>query len=107
MRRDAFQAIADPTRRAIIHLLAGQRMNLHSVAEHFRCSRPAVSRHMKILQECGLVVVEREGREHYCTAQLERLQEVARWVGQYDRFWTGKLEALKEFLESGKEETNQ
>jgi DNA-binding transcriptional ArsR family regulator len=76
MRRDVFQAIADPNRRAILSLLAGQRLTLNGVAENFRISRPAISRHIKILKECGLVVIIPHGRERYCEARLDRLKEV-------------------------------
>ncbi|HYG15349.1 MAG TPA: metalloregulator ArsR/SmtB family transcription factor, partial [Bacteroidia bacterium] len=71
MRRDVFQAIADPTRREIITLLAGNTMNLNTVADKFDISRPAISKHIKILTQCGLVVVKKEGRERYCRADLE------------------------------------
>ena len=71
MRRDVFQAIADPTRREIINLLAHESLNLNAVAENFNISRPAISKHIKILTECGLVDIRKEGRERYCDARLE------------------------------------
>jgi len=80
MRRDVFQAIADPTRREIIQLLAQQTMNLNSVVENFLISRPAISKHIKILSECGLVIIKQQGRERYCEVDLERLDEVEKWV---------------------------
>lgn len=98
MRRDVFQAIADPTRREIIGLLAKQPLNLNAVAENFPISRPAISRHIKILTECGLVFVRREGRERYCEAKFDKLNEVSDWVEQYRVFWTSKLDALDKFL---------
>lgn len=98
MRRDVFQAIADPTRRHIIQMLAQEPMTLNHVAGHFDVSRPAVSKHMKILAECGLVVIQQKGRERYCYAELERLQEVNEWTEQYRTFWAGKLDRLDEFL---------
>ena len=101
MRRDVFQAIADPTRRDIIGLLSSRPLNLNEVAENFDISRPAVSKDIKILTECGLVVIRQEGRERYCEARLQKLREVSRWVEQYERFWTMKLNALKEFVENG------
>lgn len=97
MRRDVFQAIADPTRREILHLLARQRLHLNAVAENFDISRPAISKHIKILTECGLLTIRQEGRERYCEAQLHKLKEVAEWIQQYHRFWTIKLGALKTF----------
>jgi DNA-binding transcriptional ArsR family regulator len=98
MRRDVFQAIADPTRRAIIQLVASQSLNLNAVAERFPISRPAISKHIRILTECGLLVVRQEGRERYCEPKLQRLNEVAAWVEQYRSFWTAKLDSLEKFL---------
>lgn len=99
MRRDVFQAIADPTRREIINMIAHQSLNLNSVAEQFHISRPAVSKHIKILTECGLIEIEQKGRERHCTAKLEKLNEVSGWVEQYRKFWTQKLDALEVYLE--------
>lgn len=98
-RRDVFQAIADPRRREIINLLANRGMNLNTIAEHFDVSRPAISQHIKILTECGLVVIHQQGRERYCEANLQQLNQVADWVGRYRKFWTAKLDALEKFLE--------
>lgn len=99
MRRDVFQAIADPTRRAIIHLLAEQPLHLNAVAENFDISRPAISRHIKILTECGLIVIRQQGRERFCTANFHKISEVHDWAEQYKVFWTNKLDALGTFLE--------
>lgn len=98
-RRDVFQAIADPTRRQIIHSLAGQPQNLNSLSEQFDMSRQAVSLHIKILAECGLVQMKQQGRERICTAKLSALKEVHSWTEQYRAFWSGKLEALKMLVE--------
>lgn len=98
MRRDVFQAIADPTRRDIIHLLSRQTLTLNGVAEHFDVSRPAISKHIRILTECGLVTVKQQGRERLCTAKLKQLKEVSSWVAQYQAFWNDKLDKLGEFL---------
>lgn len=98
MRRDVFQAIADPTRRDIIAMLAGQSMNLNTVADRFDISRPAISKHIKILTECGLISIRQQGRERYCEPRLEKLAEVSAFVEQYRRFWTAKLDALDKFL---------
>ena len=102
MRRDVFQAIADPTRREIIDLIARQSLNLNAVSDHFDISRPAISKHIKILTECGLVVIRQEGRERYCDAQLHRLKEVSTWANAYKAFWSKKLDALGDFLEKEK-----
>jgi DNA-binding transcriptional ArsR family regulator len=100
LRRDVFQAIADPTRREIIHLLANKTLTLNGVAENFKISRPAISKHIRILSECGLIVVHQQGRERYCEARLNSLREVSEWTSQYQKFWSARLDALGEFLES-------
>ena len=100
IRRDVFQAIADPTRRAIINKIAHQSLNLNSVAEDFDVSRPAISKHIKILTECGLIIIKQRGRERYCEAQLYKLHEVSDWIEQYRIFWNKKLGALEDFLAS-------
>ena len=98
MRRDIFHAIADPNRRAIISLLANQKLTVNAVAEHFPISRPAVSRHIKILKESGLVIVRKQGRERYCEVRLDRLNEVAEWVEQSRKVWNQRLDRLDEYL---------
>lgn len=99
MRRDVFQAIADPNRRAIIDLLADGQMNVNAVAERFDISRPAISKHLRILTECGLVVIVKQGRERYCKAQTGGLKEVWDWTGHFSRYWDNKLKALKNYIE--------
>src|SRR5689334_7023820 len=98
MRRDVFQAIADPTRRAILGMLSQRELNLNGVAEQFNVSRPAISKHIKILTQCGLVSIRQEGRERYCKAELAELHEVSEWVEQYKKFWNKKLDALERYL---------
>lgn len=105
MRRDVFQAIADPTRRAIIDLLARAPMNVNSVSENFNISRPAVSKHMRILVECGLVTINQQGRERYCYAYPKRLKEVNDWLQSYEKFWNKKLDALDDFLQSDRKKS--
>ncbi|MGM9475593.1 ArsR/SmtB family transcription factor [Pedobacter sp. GSP4] len=95
MRRDVFQAIADPTRREIINLIAHKSLNLNAIAENFEMSRPAISQHIKVLTECGLVEIKQQGRDRYCSIQFQKLAEVAKWVEQYRIFWTAKLDALE------------
>ena len=82
-RRDVFQAISDPTRRQIINLIAHKSMTLNAIADNFEISRPAISQHIKILTECGMVVIEQVGRERFCEAKLDTLIEVSNWVDQY------------------------
>jgi DNA-binding transcriptional ArsR family regulator len=100
MRRDVFQALADPNRRAILNLLAKERLTLNGVAEHFQISRPAVSKHIRILRECGLVVVVPRGRERYCEARPEKLDEVADWVAQHRQLWEQRLDRLSDYLKT-------
>lgn len=97
-RRDVFQAIADPNRRAILGLLAGENLTLNGIADKFKISRPAVSKHVKILKECGLVEINQKGRERYAIARLEKLNQVSDWVEQYRKYWEDKLDALENYL---------
>jgi DNA-binding transcriptional ArsR family regulator len=99
LRRDVFQAIADPTRREILGLISHHAMNLNAVAENFNVSRPAISRHIKILTECGLIEIKQLGRERFCEAKLDKLNEVSDWVEQYREFWTAKLDSLETYLQ--------
>ncbi|MBK6815523.1 MAG: winged helix-turn-helix transcriptional regulator [Saprospiraceae bacterium] len=99
-RRDVFQAIADPTRRAILGLLAVQTLSLNAVAENFNISRPAVSKHVKVLSECGLIEIKQHGRERICEAKLEQLGEVSAWIDQYRQFWESKFDALELYLQN-------
>jgi len=98
MRRDVFQAIADPTRRDIIGLIAKQPMHLNAIADNFQMSRPAISQHMKILIECGLVLVKKQGRERYCETRLEKLVEVASWIAPYQQLWQERHDRLDQLL---------
>ena len=107
MRRDVFQAIADPTRREILNMIAYQSLNLNAVAENFTVSRPAISKHIKILTECGLIVITQQGRERFCQARMSKLNEVSEWVDQYREFWTKKLDALGTFLEEETKKTKK
>lgn len=102
IRRDVFQAIADPTRREIINLVAYQSLNLNAIAEKFDVSRPAISQHIKILTECGLIIIKKQGRERVCEAQLKQLGEVSSWIERYRKLWDGKFNALDNLLEEMK-----
>ena len=98
MRRDVFQAIADPVRRDIIGLLAGEILTVNKVAEQFEISRPAVSKHIKILKECGIISIHKKGRERYCEIQPQTLIPVSEWVQQYRKLWEEKLDSFEEYL---------
>jgi DNA-binding transcriptional ArsR family regulator len=107
MRRDVFQAIADPTRREIINLVAHNALNLNSIAENFDVSRPAISQHIKILTECGLIIIKKQGRERYCEARLQPLSEVADWVEQYRKMWASRFDSLDILLDEMKKKKRQ
>ncbi|TAL69869.1 MAG: ArsR family transcriptional regulator [Bacteroidetes bacterium] len=98
MRRDVFQAIADPNRRAILDLLVTRKMTLNEISENFKISRPAVSKHIKILTECGLIEIEKQGRQRYCRVKIDKLNDVSNWVERYRLIWEEKLDALENYL---------
>jgi DNA-binding transcriptional ArsR family regulator len=95
---DVFQAIADPTRRAILIMLATQALPVNALAEKFDMSRPAVSKHIKVLQESGLVSITDSGRERYCALNQAGFREVTNWFAYFDKFWNDKLNKLETFL---------
>jgi DNA-binding transcriptional ArsR family regulator len=103
-RRDVYQAIADPTRRAIISMIACQPHNVNAIAEKFDISRQAISLQLKILTDCGLVKIKQQGRERFCEAQLDKLSEVSAFVDQYRQHWESKLDALDTYLQKLKKE---
>jgi DNA-binding transcriptional ArsR family regulator len=97
-RRDVYQAIADPTRRGIIDLIAAQPHNVNSIAEQFDMTRQAISLHVAILEECGLLTINQIGRDRVCQAKLDKLDEVAAWVTQSKKLWVQKFEKLDKYL---------
>jgi DNA-binding transcriptional ArsR family regulator len=97
-RRDVFQAIADPTRRGILNLIAHQSLNLNAIADNFDMSRPAISQHIKILTECGLIIVKIQGRERYCEVQPKQLSEVADWIEPFRQLWTERFNEMDRLL---------
>ena len=103
-RRDVYQAIADPTRRQIIHMTADKPLSVNTIAESFDVSRQAISLHIKILVECELLKIKKQGRERYCEAQLAQLSEVAIWVEQYRNRFESKLDNLEMYLQKLKKE---
>ncbi len=105
MRRDVFQAIADPVRRDIIDLLAEEPLTVNAVAEQFKISRPAISKHIKILNECGIVRMVNSGRERHCVIIPEELSRVSAWVEQHKRLWESKLDAFEDYLNKLKNKT--
>jgi DNA-binding transcriptional ArsR family regulator len=102
IKHDVFQAIADPTRRELISMLADKEMSVTSISECFPITRTAVSKHLSILSEAGLVSVQKVGRETRFKLQPDGLKELKQWLSYYERFWDNKLLALKNFVESDK-----
>lgn len=91
---DPFQAIADPGRREILFLLSQERLSMNALADNFDISRPAVSKHVKILHEAGLITITEQGRERYCELHEEGFKELKAWLDYYDQFWNRKLQKL-------------
>lgn len=105
-RRDVFQALADPTRRDIIHLIARKSYTPNEVADRFEVSRQAISKHLRILTECGLIVMNNKGRQRYCYIQPEKLNEVGDWLSRFRKLWEKRLDKLDNLL-SLMNETNK
>lgn len=106
-RRDVYQAIADPTRRAIIGMLADKPQNVNAIAENFDMTRQAISLHVKILTESGLINVKKQGRDHVCEAKLDQLSEVATWLDQYRQHWEQRLDRLEQYINQLKQNNNE
>ena len=98
MRRDIFQAIADPTRRAIIVLIAVNAMTPNAIAEHFDTTRQAVSKHLRILTECELVKQEHQGREIYYSLEIDKMREIDKWLEQFKKIWENRFNQLDNVL---------
>ncbi len=98
MRRDVFQAIADPVRRDIIALLSEQDLTVNAVAEKFEVSRPAISKHLKILSECGIIEISQSGRERYCSIQPSELIPAFVWIDQYRKLWEDKIDSFEAYI---------
>jgi DNA-binding transcriptional ArsR family regulator len=99
-RRDIFQAIADPTRRAIIALIAVQSMTPNAIAEHFNTSRQAISKHLRILQECELITASQEGRTIFYTLEVAKMKQIDEWLAQFRKIWEAKFDQLDRLLNS-------
>lgn len=104
MRRDIFQAIADPTRRAIITLIALHAMTPNALAEHFDITRQAVSKHLKILTECEIVKKEHQGREIYYLLEIGKMKEIDKWLEQFRKVWENRFDQLDNLLLTIKKE---
>lgn len=98
LRRDIFQAIADPTRRAILVLLASQTMTAGSIAAEFNVARPTISKHMQVLSECELIEADPQGREIYYKLKIEKMKEIDKWLEQFRKIWEKKFNKLDNLL---------
>lgn len=107
MRRDIFQAIADPTRRAIITLVALHAMTPNAIAEHFDITRQAVSKHLRILTECELIKQEQSGREIYYQLEIEKMKELDKWLEQFRKIWESRFNQLDNLLATMKNNKNE
>jgi len=107
MKRDIFQAIADPTRRAIIALIALQAMTPNAIAEHFDTSRQAVSKHLRILTECEVIIQEQKGREIYYQLEISKMKEIDEWLEQYRKIWESRFEQLDVLLTELRQQDKQ
>jgi DNA-binding transcriptional ArsR family regulator len=106
-RRDVFQAIADPTRRQIIELVATEAMTLNDIAGNFKISRPAISQHIKILNECGILEIETIGRERYCRLQTKNLIPAFLWLEQYQKLWEQRIDNFEQYINKLQTKTNK
>ncbi len=107
MRRDIFQAIADPTRRAIIVLIALQAMTPNAIAEHFDTTRQAVSKHLRILTECELIKQKHQGREIYYALEIDKMKEIEKWLAQFKKIWESRFNQLDKVLLTIKKQKNE
>ena len=106
MKRDVFNAIADPTRRSILMSLTNESQNVNALADKFDMSRQAVSLHIKYLHECGVISIKKEGRERYCNLEVQKLTEVADWLEPFRKMWLGKLNQLGKLLDDMQSKSN-
>ena len=107
MRRDVFQAIADPTRRAIITLIALQAMTPNALAAHFDTTRQAISKHLRILTQCELIKQEHKGREIYYLLEIDKMKEIDKWIEQFRKIWETRFDQLDDLLAAIKKQKNE
>jgi len=107
MRRDVFQAIADPIRREIIQLVSTKPLSINEVAEKFEISRPAISKHIKILKECNVIEIKKQGRERFCIIQPKNLIPAFLWIEQYQKLWVDKIDAFENYIMHLKTKDNE
>ncbi len=107
LRRDIFQAISDPTRRAILVLLTTQSMTAGAIAENFAAARPTISKHIQILNECELLQADQRGREIYYELKIEKMKEIDQWIEQFRKIWENRFDQLDNLLETLKNQKNE
>lgn len=107
MRRDVFQAIADPIRRDIIELLSKETLSVNEVAEKFEISRPAISKHLKILNECGIIDFNQTGRERLCLIQAQKLVPAFLWIKQYNKLWEDRIDSFENYINNFNQKTTK
>jgi DNA-binding transcriptional ArsR family regulator len=107
MRRDVFQAIADPVRRDIIEFLSEQSLTVNNIAERFEISRPAISKHLRILKECGIIAFQKSGRERYCHIQADKLIPAYLWIDKYKQLWEDRIDTFETYLNQLNKEKNE
>lgn len=95
---DVFQVIADPSRRKMLHLLSKESMTINTLAENFDMSRPAVSKHVKVMHTAGFISIKDIGRERYCTLKQDGFHELQEFISYFDKFWVSKLKKLETLL---------
>ena len=98
MRRDVFQAIADPIRRDIIELVSEEKLTVNEIAKEFNISRPAISKHLKILNECGIIEFNQVGRERFCIIQPQQLVPAFLWIKQYNKLWKNQIDSFEDYI---------
>ena len=106
MRRDVFQAIADPVRRDIIELVSKEPLSINEIADQFEISRPAISKHLKILNECGIIEFKQAGRERFCMIQATTLIPAFLWIKQYNTLWEERIDSFESYVNQLKNEQN-
>jgi len=106
-RRDVFQAIADPTRRDIINMITHQALTPNALTENFNVSRQAISKHLQILTECGLIVVKQHGRERHYEAKLDLLDNVTKWIDEQQQVWAARFDRIDRLLQEDRKKTKK
>lgn len=104
---DSFQAIADPNRREILMLIAREKLSINSIAENFEISRPAISKHVKVLYQSGFISIETKGRERICVLNQAGFDEIQQWINFFEQYWNSKLKTLENILNNNKNKNNE